>query len=202
MRNIFLGRMLALGLFFIVVFLNNAFSHCDTMEGPVVKDAKEALEKANADIVLKWVREQDEERLRKTFDETLKKRAQNPENKDLIDMSFYEEAVKLHRLGEGVEYTGIKGEQIKVDPVIEIADEAIAKGDARELIEMFPENERKDMQGGFNEVMEKKKYMNESIAAGREYVASYVEFMHYIEKLYAGTSAKDHKNSEEKHHKR
>lgn len=200
-KNYFLTRMLMLCLFCVSVFSNNAFSHCDTMEGPVVNDVKEALEKANADIVLKWVREQDEERLRKAFNETLKKRAQSPEDKNNIDMSFYEEAVKLHRLGEGVEYTGIKAGQIEVNPIIEIADATLAKGDAGELIKMFPENAREDIQSSFNKVIEKKKYMNESVAAGREYVASYVEFMHYIEKFYVDANAKNHKSGEENYHK-
>jgi len=200
-KNYFLTRTLMMCLFFITVFSNNAFSHCDTIEGPVVNDAKQALEKANADIVLKWVREQDEARLRKAFNVTLKKREQNPEDKNNIDMSFYEEAVKLHRVSEGVEYTGIKTGQIQVDPIIETADSAIAKGDSDLLVKMFPENVRKNIQSGFNKVMEKKKYMGESVAAGREYVASYIEFMHYIEKLRVDANAKNHKSGEENHHK-
>jgi hypothetical protein len=183
LSNIFiLSVLLGLGIVFSV------FAHCDTVNGPVVNDAKQALEKANADIVLKWVREQDEEKIKKALNETLEKRKQHPEDKGNIDMSFYEEVVKLHRAGEGVKYTGIKAGQIEANPIIEKADEAFAKSDAGPLIKMFPENSRGDIQSGFNNVMEKKKYMDESVAAGREYVASYVEFMHYIEKLYNDVS--------------
>jgi len=184
---------------FTIVFF--VFAHCDTLNGPVVNDAKQALEKANADIVLKWVRQQDEEKIKKALNETLEKRKQQPGNKDNIDMTFYEEVVKLHRAGEGVEYSGIKTGQIEVNPAIEKADEALLKGDSSELIKMFPENSRKDIQNGFNNVMEKKKYMNDSVAAGREYVASYVEFMHHIESLYGEGDTKIHGSGKEINHK-
>ena len=36
----------------------------------------------------------------------------------------------------------------------------------------------------FDEMMEKKKNMNKSVEAGREYVAAYVTFIHYVERLY------------------
>jgi len=184
---------------FTIVFF--VFAHCDTLSGPVVNDAKQALEKANADIVLKWVRQQDEERIKKALNETLEKRKQHPEDKSNIDMSFYEEVVKLHRVGEGVEYSGIKAGQIEVNPVIEKADEALLKGDAGELVKMFPENYHKDIQNGFNKVMEKKKHMDESVTAGREYVASYVEFMHHIESLSGEADTKIHGPGKEVNHK-
>lgn len=196
LSNIFiLSVLLGLGIVFSV------FAHCDTVNGPVVNDAKQALEKANADIVLKWVREQDEDKIKKAFNETLEKRKQHPEDKGDIDMSFYEEVVKLHRAGEGVEYSGIKTGEIKINPITEIADAAFAKSDAEELIKMFPESARADIQNGFDKVMEKKKHMNENIAAGREYVASYVEFMHHIESIYGAENAKTHGQDKEIHHK-
>jgi len=196
LSNIFiLSVLFGLGIVFSV------FAHCDTVNGPVVSDAKQALEKANADIVLKWVRQQDEEKIRKAFNETLEKRKQHPKDKGNIDMSFYEEVVKLHRAGEGVEYSGIKTGEIKINPITEIADTALAKSDAGELIKMFPESARADIQSDFDEVMKKKKHMNENIAAGREYVASYVKFMHHIESLYGAENTETHGQNKETHHK-
>lgn len=32
------------------------FAHCDTMDGPVIADARQALEKADVTPVLKWVK--------------------------------------------------------------------------------------------------------------------------------------------------
>ncbi|MDD4182809.1 MAG: DUF6448 family protein [Candidatus Omnitrophica bacterium] len=196
LSNIFiLSVLLGLGIVFSV------FAHCDTVNGPVVSDAKQALEKANADIVLKWVRQQDEEKIKKAFNETLEKRKQHPEDKGDIDMSFYEEVVKLHRAGEGVEYSGIKTGEIKINPITEIADTALAKSAAGELIKMFPESVRADIQSDFDEVMKKKKHMNENIAAGREYVASYVKFMHHLENLYGAENTETHGQDKKIYHK-
>jgi hypothetical protein len=39
-------------------------AHCDTMDGPVVKDAKKAIETNNVNYVLKWVRVEDEKEIK------------------------------------------------------------------------------------------------------------------------------------------
>ena len=36
-----------------------AIAHCDSMDGPVVKDAERALDARSLDPVLKWVRDED-----------------------------------------------------------------------------------------------------------------------------------------------
>jgi len=196
-----LAKIFILTLLFGSSIVFFVFAHCDTINGPVVNDAKQALERANADIVLKWVREQDEEKIKKALNETLEKRKQQPENKDNIDMNFYEEVVELHRAGEGVEYTGIKSGRIEVSSVIETADEAIVKGDANTLTNIFAQNLKNDIQRRFDKVMEKKKDMDKSIAAGREYVAAYVEFMHYIEGISGGQDNKIQGFDKEINHK-
>lgn len=43
-------------LFFLGLPLHKALAHCDTLEGPVIKDAKSALEKKDVTPVLKWVK--------------------------------------------------------------------------------------------------------------------------------------------------
>ena len=37
-----------------------ASAHCDTLDGPVIQDARKALEAKDVTPVLKWVREKDE----------------------------------------------------------------------------------------------------------------------------------------------
>ena len=45
--------------------------HCDGMDGPVVTLARRALETGNANLVLPWVREQDEAEIRESFKHAL-----------------------------------------------------------------------------------------------------------------------------------
>jgi hypothetical protein len=46
--------------------------------------------------------------------------------------------------------------------------------------------------------MAKQKYDPNDVAAGREYVASYVEFIHYAERLYDAATNDAHGHYEEK----
>lgn len=57
------------------------------------------------------------------------------------------------------------------------------------LLELAPKLEAR-----FKEVAAKKKFKKDDVVAGREYVKSYVEFIHYVERLYEAA-----KNSAEGH---
>jgi Family of unknown function (DUF6448) len=61
-------RFTLLALVIIGVFLPNwASAHCDGMDGPVVKAAQKALETGNVNLVLIWVRKNDEGEIRKAL---------------------------------------------------------------------------------------------------------------------------------------
>ena len=78
-----------------------AEAHCDTMGGPVVADAKVALEKKDVTPALKWVNVKDEREIRELFTKTLKVRAHGSEARELADRYFFETLVRVHRAGEG-----------------------------------------------------------------------------------------------------
>jgi len=80
-------------------------AHCDILAGPVVMDAKKALEKSDVTPVLKWVKKEHEGEIKVAFKKTLKVRKQSKEAKELADMYFFETLVRLHRAGEGAPYT-------------------------------------------------------------------------------------------------
>ena len=50
----------------------------------------------------------------------------------------------------------------------------------------------------FAEAMESKKHADENVAAGRQFVSAYVEFIHYIERLHgdAAGQAEQHGDTE------
>ena len=56
----------------IAVLLSiQAHAHCDGMDGPVVKAAQAALDKDDVDLVLIWVRKNDEAEIQRAFDRTV-----------------------------------------------------------------------------------------------------------------------------------
>lgn len=67
---------------------NQAMAHCDSMDGPVVKDAQRALSDKSVEPVLKWVDKQDEESILKAFELTLAVRDESAAAKTLADRYF------------------------------------------------------------------------------------------------------------------
>jgi hypothetical protein len=193
-------KNLMLGIFFISAFLivsNNSYAHCDTLDGPVVKDARIALGNKDVAPVLKWVKKDNEKEIKEAFNKTVAEITENPKGKEAAEMKFFSSLVRIHRAGEGASFEGLKpaGE---VEPIVKAADEAIEKGSIDELNKKITAGTEER----FNRVMATVKHKDESIEAGREYVEAYVDFMHYVERLYnvASKPAGHHEEESGGHH--
>ncbi|MDD3179079.1 MAG: DUF6448 family protein [Opitutaceae bacterium] len=171
----------------------SARAHCDTLGGPVVLAAKEALDKGQITPVLKWVKADQEAEIRTAFAQTLQVRKQSPEAAKLADMYFFETLVRVHRQGEGAPYTGLKPDDA-IDPALEAADQAIAAGGIEPLLADLTAHLNKALRARFAEVYERRTHMNDSVDAGREYTEAYVTFIHLYERLFneAKTSVDAH----------
>lgn len=97
------------------------------MEGPVVKASIKALETGNINYVLVWVQTKDEKEIKEMFDKANKVGTLNPEAKELAEMYFFETVVRVHRVGEGELYTGLKPVGYHPAEGIEVAEIAIEK---------------------------------------------------------------------------
>lgn len=162
-----------------------AWGHCDTLAGPVVQDAKKAVESGDVTPVLKWVPEADEREIRVAFDKTLAVRKQSAEARDLADMYFYETLVRIHRAGEGEPYTGIKPAATPVDPGVEAAEHAIEGGSIDALAVKLSEELDKTLRRKYEHVAEMRRAADQDVQKGRAYVAAYVDYIHFVEKLHA-----------------
>jgi len=169
--------------------LGRVLAHCDTMEGPVVKEAQAALEKGDVTPVLKWVAKDKEGEIRSAFQRTLTVRAKGPEARELADMYFFETLVRLHRAGEGAPYTGIKPAGTKMEPIVEKSDKALEAGSANELVRQVTAHVEHGIRQRFEKVVEARRHASESVEAGRAYVAAYVEYMHYVEGIHGAVMA-------------
>ena len=165
-------------------FAGNVFAHCDTMAGPVVKAAQEALRTRDVNLVLIWVRKGDEAEVKDKFQQTLAVRKLSPQARRLADNYFFETVVRLHRGGEGEPYTGVKPLGTDLGPVIPLADKSLAAGSADELLKLFPTSARADVESRFQEALKRQRFNRNDVEAGRDYVKAYITFMHYIEELY------------------
>lgn len=181
-----------------------AAAHCDTMDGPVVQDARKALVNKDVTPVLKWVQPKDEKSVKEAFKKALA--AQGKKQQQAAENKFFESLVRVHRAGEGAPFTGLKpaGE---VEPVIAEADKALAAGSSDGLVKMVTETVNRGIRERYERVAEAVKHKDESVQKGREYVAAYVEYTHYVERLqmdaqgHAGHHGEpaDKKHATEKH---
>jgi len=109
-----------------------ASAHCDTLSGPVVADAKQAISLNDVTPVLKWLKPGDEAEVRRVFAQTMKVRTLSPAARELADRFFFETLVRLHRAGEGAPYTGLRSEE--PEPIIQLTDNALASGSPTALL--------------------------------------------------------------------
>lgn len=167
-------------------------AHCDTMNGPVIVDAKNALKSGDVTIVLKWIKKEHENEITSLFKKTVALRKTSPEAKEIADRLFFETLVRIHRAGEGAPFTGLK--ETEVEHNILEADHSIETGKANELINATAHKIHEQIARRFKRVMEAKKSVNTSVEQGREYVEAYVQYVHFIEAL--GTMTEDHQSDE------
>jgi len=172
-------------------------AHCDTMDGPVVTAAKQALEKGDVTPVLKWVKPEYEQEVRLAFQRTLNVRGKGAEAQELADLYFFETVVRLHRAGEGEPYTGLKPAGTQLEPAVLAADKALESGSVDELIKMVSDEIASGIRQRFDHALAAQKHSEHNVQAGREFVSAYVEFVHFVEQLYHNATAG---TAERKHH--
>jgi len=179
--------LVALVLYFLKTSICEA--HCDTMDGPVVQAAQKALETKNINLILIWIPPENEAEIQDIFQKTLNIRELSPEARELADRLFFETLVRLHRAGEGAPFTGLKPAGSESSPAIQAADQAIHTGEIQNLLEQITDIVVQGIKKHFQQVKVHRDFPSDDIPAGRKYIASYVEFIHYVERIFKAASA-------------
>lgn len=161
----------------------SAHAHCDTLDGPVVKTARTALETRKLAPVLAWVRAEDEAEIRLAFQKASAARKLGPEAKAVADTWFFETVVRVHRAGEGAPFTGLKPAGLDVGPAVPAADEALRTGELGAVEKLLVDEVREGLRHRF-ELVRARKVPGDDVAAGRAWVAAYVPFVHYVEGVF------------------
>ena len=155
-------------------------AHCDTFAGPVLLEAQKAMKTGDVTPLLKWVKPEREGVIEKAFVEALKNREVDREK---ADNAFFEILIRIHREGEGAPFTGIKPLGTELPPAIAAADKALETGSSQELIDLLARDLVRKVRASYQRALEKKRSAEKSVALGREYVAAYVEYVHFVEAL-------------------
>lgn len=163
--------------------IQKVYAHCDSLDGPVLVEAKVALAKGDVTPLLKWVPKDHEAEIRNVFTQVVAVRKKGKDVSALADRFFFETLVRIHRAGEGAPYAGLKPAGTTA-PSVAAADKALAAGSVDALSAKIGKAVRDGIRKRFADVTKKKKHVNDSVEAGREYVAAYVEYVHFIEGIH------------------
>lgn len=200
--NIFKISLLGISVF-VALFIatsHNVYAHCDTLDGPVIQDARKAIEAKDITPVLKWVKAKDENAVRAAFQKTL---ADKGKNHEAAEHKFFATLVKIHRAGEGAPFTGLKPAGA-VEPAVAEADKALSGGSPDALVKLITDDVAAGIKKRYEHASATYKHKDESVAQGREFVEAYVEYTHYVERLHqdaVGKSAHGEHVKTEKHEK-
>lgn len=164
-------------------------AHCDGLDGPVVAAARQALNSGDPNAILIWVQPRDEQEVRHAFAEAVAVRKLGPQARDMADRYLFETLVRLHRAGEGAPYTGLKPAGRDLGPAIPLADQAGDSGSDHDLAAFAVKEVEMGIHQKFADLQRKRDFRPDDLAAGREYVASYVAFVHYVEALHQAAEA-------------
>jgi len=158
--------------------------HCDTLDGPVVTACRTALKTGNVNYVLPFVPKTAEEELSLVFNKVLKARELGADAAEVADLWFFETEVRLHREGEGANYTGLKPAGLDWGPVVPLAEEDIKKEDPTETIEFLKNVVEGETRRRFQEVMSKKDYDLNDVDSARDYTETMLHFILSSHHLY------------------
>ena len=167
----------------IFIFTNTASAHCDSNDGPVIKDAEKALEANNVNLVLKWVSKEQEKEITPLFQKTYELRDGDKEVYEIVKKHFFETLVRLHRETEGAPYTGLKPAGT-TKPIIKMSDKALDENSVDDFLQKLNNHIDNVVREKFNKVSELNKVKDNSVEKGREFVAAYVDFTHTVEAIH------------------
>lgn len=161
-----------------------ALAHCDSLDGPVLVEAKAALKKGDVTPLLKWIPKSDEGTVKAAFAQTLALGKKGEDVKEMAEMYFFETLVRLHRAGEGFAYTGLKATAKDAGPAVLGADESLELGCSHAVTILVTKAVEEGIKRRFEHTYGRKAKASTSVEAGREYVAAYVDYVHYVEGVY------------------
>lgn len=161
--------------------VSDAHAHCDTAGGPAVLDGRRAIETGDVMYALKWIPAADEPELRDVFSRGQAVRRLGPDAAYVADRLFLETMIRLHRLAEGVGFTGIQPEGAHVEPVVLAADAALESGDLGPVLALVAAERRSELARRFDIARSKRHFALADLDAARDYLAAYVDYFKYAE---------------------
>jgi hypothetical protein len=166
--------------------------HCDSLDGPVVVAARQALEAGRVDLVLPFVPGDGEVEVTRAFQETMALRGLSPEVAAFADRWFFENVVRIHRAGEGAPYTGLQPAGLDIGPVIPLAERALETGSPDELVGVLHDVITEQVKHRLDHALRLRPDVDAGVPQAREYVEAMLGLQVWSHKLYLAALAPAH----------
>jgi hypothetical protein len=163
--------------------------HCDSLDGPVVTAARQALESGDVELVLPFVPEAGEAEVRQAFADVLPVRDLGESAREVADRLFFETVVRVHRAGEGAPYTGLKAAGLDVGPAIPLAERAIAEGSSEPVADYLTTALRDQLEHRLDLVNRLAASKDRSVRDARAWVEAMLGFEVYSHRLLQAINA-------------
>ena len=173
--------------------------HCDSMDGPVVAAARDALDHRDVTRVLPYVPEEDEHQIAEAYERAVRTRADGAEARELADLWFFETVVRVHRGGEGAPYTGLKRAGLDHGPVLPAAERALELGHVAPVVDVLCEVIRQEAGRRFDQVLTLRSGRHETVPENRTLVEATLGFEVYANQLYRCALADPHQAHQDLH---
>jgi hypothetical protein len=166
--------------------------HCDSMDGPVVIAARDALAAGDVDLILPYVPADGEDEIGAAFARVLPLHAAGGPGADVARQWFYETVVRVHRAGEHAAYTGLKPAGLDVGPVIPLAEKATETGDVEEVYGLLAADLHTELTRRLDRVTRLAAGKDASVPAARAYVHAMLGFQVYANHVHQALHTDPH----------
>lgn len=170
-------------LFISLAMAKPAGAHCDSYDGPVITDARKAINAQNPALVLKWISASQESEIIPLFNKVVALKSGDAEIYQIVEKHFLETLVRLHRETEGAPYTGLKPAGT-TKAIVLMSDQALEKEDVDGMLKKLNNHIGQVVREKYETTVKLSRNRDDDAEAGRAYVKAYVDYTHTLEALH------------------
>ena len=155
--------------------------------GPVMSAAKRALDTGKAHYILIWIPEESENTLKNLLEKVCCERNIRRDAHDHIVDWYFETINRLHSVNYGPHNLNISTKAPEEKEIVFLVERACESGNFKEITTVIPDTPAGEIRQRFNDVMKKRNYGVENIAAGRVYVSAFTDLIAFVNNLRSGS---------------
>ena len=155
-------------------------------KGPVMSAAKRSLETGNAQYILIWISEESENTLKNLLEKVCCEINTQKNARDHIVDWYFNTVNHLHSVYCGLHNLNLSTKTPEEKKIIILVEGACKSGNFKEITAIFQDTPDGEIRQRFNDVMKKRNYRLENIAAGRMYVLAFTDFIAFLNTRYTG----------------